>query len=296
MKYLPTKPNGMYSKSLIFGKFESVYRMWAINLLLVCCVSNMWITQRGYIAMLNVPTQKNEKVKIEEDRITENEKTTVIVRKSEKVKIGEDRITENEKTTVIVRESEVEGHYEDSLYSYMLWYLKFREGFMANIYRCPAGFKTVAYGHNLDAHGKKYIGKTIDDGEVTYREATELLYGDFERQYAIIKAEFPSMSKAKLYAVTGLALNCGLAKIKYIRGVPKNGLSRFWVSLKNGRTPNFGLYVKYKTPNGAIVVSDLLVKSRKFEEDLFVGNYEVVSRKANIFKKIIIKRDINAKY
>lgn len=181
---------------------------------------------------------------------------------------------------------------QDSTYAYTMWYLKAREGFMPEIYICPAGCKTIAYGHNLDAHGTQYVGETIEDGVITYKEASALLHADFGRQYDVIKGEFPHMEKHKLFAVTTLALNCGLYKIKYVRGKKTNGLSTFWKKLKAGQVPNFETYCKYRDTKGKVILSKNLVRARKFERDLFTYAMDRVKIEAHKFRNIVLKRDI----
>ena len=62
-----------------------------------------------------------------------------------------------------------------SRFSAWMWYLKAREGFVPAEYRCPAGKRTIGYGHNVDALGHT---EETADGVVTYTEASGVLYFD----------------------------------------------------------------------------------------------------------------------
>lgn len=171
----------------------------------------------------------------------------------------------------------------DSSWAYCLWYLKAREGFMKETYVCPAGKKTKGYGHNIDAH------KDIDEeGVITYKEASNLLKEDFIKQYEVIRAEFPNMAPYKLRAVTCLAMNTGLAKIKYVRGKQKKGLSNFWKKLKNGEVPNFETYCKYRTPDGKVMKSKHLINARRFERIMFEQGPEAVRQLAHQYRNIVV--------
>lgn len=171
----------------------------------------------------------------------------------------------------------------DSSWAYCLWYLKAREGFIKDMYVCPAGKKTIGYGHNVSCHQD-----VDDDAVISYNQASKLLKEDFVKQYEVIRAEFPNMPVYKLRAVTCLALNTGLAKIKYIKGKPKKGLSTFWKKLQRGETPNFGTYTKYRNTKGKVVNSDHLVKARKFEKLLFEQGPEAVRQLAHQYRNIVV--------
>ena len=169
------------------------------------------------------------------------------------------------------------------LYSYWMWYLKSREGYIPHMYRCPAGIRTIGYRHNLEAH--KYPVKKI----VSYNEATLLLLKDSEKQLFSIKKQFPHLTKAQLYAVTSLCLNCGENRVKYSKHRTK---SNFWKSLENKQTPNFLKYVYYKNPQGVVIKSLNLVQSRKFEQEMFNGNFVFVEKEGLKYRNIVINRDI----
>lgn len=175
----------------------------------------------------------------------------------------------------------------DSSWAYCLWYLKAREGFMKEMYSCPAGKKTIGYGHNVSAH------RDVDENAIiSYNQASRILKDDFIAQYNVIKAEFPDMAPYKVRAVTCLAMNTGLAKIKYVKGKPKKGLSNFWKKLKNGETPNFDTYCKYRTPQGEVKRSEHLVRARRFEKLMFEQGPKAVQKLANQYRQVVVTIDM----
>lgn len=182
---------------------------------------------------------------------------------------------------------------ETSTFAYWMHYLKYREGYMSQVYKCAAGKNTVGYGYNLDAHGRKGIEKELEDGVIEYQEASGMLYKQAEEQYKQICVLLPNLNKSQKLAVTSLALNCGIGKIMYPGGKKAKGYSTFWNKLKNGQVPNFETYCRYKTPGGVVVTSKWLQDARKFEKALFTGNLTYVKAKAEKFKEVVINRDIH---
>jgi GH24 family phage-related lysozyme (muramidase) len=181
---------------------------------------------------------------------------------------------------------------KSSYYAQWMWYLKSREGYIYKEYLCPAGKRTVGYGHNIDAHGYKYCGKYLSHGKISYKAATELLKDDAERQCNWLLKEMPYLTKNQALAVTSLLLNCGSAKIQYTHGNRSLGESTFWKRLRNKQTPNFLVYCKYKTPSGNVVKSPNLVNARKFEQALFEKDYETVKSLGEHYRQIVASRDI----
>ncbi len=179
-----------------------------------------------------------------------------------------------------------------SCYQEWMWYLKSREGYVPEKYYCPAGKNTIGYGHNIDAHGKKSCSKFLSGNRVSYHSATQLLVKDVEDQYKWLLKKVPHLSRNQALAVTSLLLNCGSAKIQFVGGKQKNGYSVFWKNLINGKTPNFVTYNKYKTPEGEVVTSTNLTKSRKFEQVLFEGDINKVKQLGQYYRSIVINRDI----
>jgi len=172
----------------------------------------------------------------------------------------------------------------DSSFAYSMWYLKAREGFEKKMYTCPAGKRTIGYGHNVDAH------RDIDDDCVMeYKQASSLLAEDFAKQYNQIINLVPSLKPHQARAVTCLALNIGIEKLMYTKGKKRKGHSEFWKALINGETPNFLVYNKYRTPSGKVVVSNHLKNARKFEQKMF-EDPKSVSKLAWEFRKVVLKQ------
>ena len=197
-----------------------------------------------------------------------------------------------------VLEHELTSCEYEQLYATWIHYLKYREGYKPIMYLCPAGFKTIGYGHNIDANG------TVDKDTIQYSRASELLHQDLQKQYEEVRRELPLLNRAQHLAITSLAANCGLFKIKYTGGKKSRGLSTFWKEcMKNGK-PNFKVYCKYRTPKGQVCTSTNLVNARAFEEMLYYGrptaNFQFGKKKVRMsyaqvgdfFRRSVIKRDI----
>jgi GH24 family phage-related lysozyme (muramidase) len=180
--------------------------------------------------------------------------------------------------------AEIKKIEEDSSYSYSIWYLKAREGYVKNMYICPAGKRTIGYGHNIDAHND-----IDDDCILPYHKASSLLAEDFSKQYNQIIQLVPSLKPHQARAVTCLALNIGIQKLMYTKGKQSNGYSEFWLDLINQRTPNFLVYNKYRTSSGRVVVSTHLKNARKFEQMMFEDPASIV-KQAHYFRKIVLKQ------
>lgn len=199
----------------------------------------------------------------------------------------------------------------NSRFAEWMWYVKVREGYMAKEYRCPAGIRTIGYGHNVQAHGHTEETK---DGKVSYSEASDVLYFDIQKQYDQVNKLLPKLSKNQKLAITSLAANCGIAKIMYRGGSRKKGYSDFWLAAKAGKVPNFAAYTRYRQPDGKVVKSPNLVSARNFERLLFQGYGKAAiltgfrkgkpifqmltfDEAAEVYKNQLIKRDIlPAKY
>lgn len=199
---------------------------------------------------------------------------------------------------VPILEHEISKNEYENLYSTWVHYLKYREGYKSAMYLCPAGYRTVGYGHNIDAHG------TTDGNSISYNRASELLHQDLQQQYEEVKRLLPNLKRAQHLAITSLAANCGLYKIMYVKGKKKKGYSTFWKEcLKNGK-PNFKVYCKYRTPKGKVCISTNLVNARAFEEMLYyskktakfqfgkVKSEMTYAQVGEFFRQNVIKRDI----
>lgn len=197
-----------------------------------------------------------------------------------------------------VLEHEITKSEYENLYSTWVHYLKYREGYRPIMYLCPAGFKTIGYGHNIDAHGNS-CGDTIE-----YSKASRLLQEDLQTQYEEVKRLLPHLKRAQHLAITSLAANCGLYKIMYSGGKKKRGFSSFWKECMKDGKPNFRVYCKYRTPRGKVCTSTNLVNARAFEEMLYYkqktakfqfGKVKMEMSYAQVgdfFRQNVIKRDM----
>lgn len=147
-----------------------------------------------------------------------------------------------------------------------MWYLKSREGFIPQPYRCPAGYLTIGYGHNIDAHSWAKAKKYMKEGKLTYQGATKLLYDDVQEELIKVGKMAPHLNRNQALAVASLFANCGSYKITG----PKNRPTPFWKAVMKGKTPNFSVYCKYRKA-GKVVKAANLVAARSFEQSLFEG-------------------------
>lgn len=161
---------------------------------------------------------------------------------------------------------------ESSKFKEWMWYLKAREGFIEKPYRCPAGYLTVGYGHNVDAHGWSKASKYMRNGKLTYKGATELLYQDIQEEVNRVTKLAPHLTKNQKLAVASLFANCGSNKVIYTQGKKSLGYSKFWNNVLAGRTPDFSVYTRYRTPSGKVKQSPNLVSARNFEKLLYQGH------------------------
>lgn len=139
------------------------------------------------------------------------------------------------------------------MFSDVIAYLKFREGYEPIAKPCPAGFLTVGYGHNLRASGKKIRA-------LSEPAAAKLLVEDFDKHLKEVNKYFPNKPYHEKLAITCLVMNTGVGKVKN-----KN----IWRRMKAGKTPNFESYVIYFKPSGRKVTSSHLKQSRAFEKALY---------------------------
>lgn len=213
------------------------------------------------------------------------------------VNISQDSLDSNiiVQTTQLLNPTETKSDVKtlvvNSMYKEWVWYLKAREGFIDHSYICPAGYLTVGYGHNIDAHGWERCKKYIRDGKITYEGATKLLQEDIQFHYDQVKKLLPKLSKHQQLAVTSLAMNCGLAKVMYVGGKKEKGFSGFWKSCLNGNVPAFHKYNGYKA-RGVWKTSPNLIQARKFEYALFTGDINKINTMAEKYRTDIMNRDI----
>lgn len=154
----------------------------------------------------------------------------------------------------------------NSKFKEWMHYLKAREGFIPQPYRCPANYLTIGYGHNIDAHGWRKVNKYIKNGKLSYQDATALLYDDIREEIEKVTKLAPHLTRNQALAVASLFANCGSYKITG----PRNRPTPFWRAIMAHKTPNFGVYCKYRSGR-KVITSPNLVAARSFEQSLFEG-------------------------
>ena len=199
------------------------------------------------------------------------------------------------KQEIAIASASVEKEKEEiSNYEAWMFMIKAKESFQPEEYDCPAGFKTIGFGYNIDAHGYKPIKQYMVNGKITYAGATEILKDQAEQVMSSLVNvhKLTHLTIDQQRAVASLILNCGESKIKYTRGKKILGKSKFWKTLEAGHIPDFTVYSKYRTPKGKVKFSPTLLNARKFEQALFVGDKKTIQRIGRIAKKVVIERDI----
>ncbi len=92
--------------------------------------------------------------------------------------------------------------------------IKQNEGFSATVYLCPAGFHTIGYGHNCDAHGdlNAYINRTLSPAE-----ADDLLLSDIsdvEKDLTKFVRTFDSLDEVRQGVLIDMCFNLGIGGLK----------------------------------------------------------------------------------
>lgn len=140
-----------------------------------------------------------------------------------------------------------------------------REGLRVSKYICPAGFRTIGYGH---------VGKTIIPIR-TKEDAVKQLRYDLNRYYNKISEiyEDVSLSSNKKYALASLYMNMRSKTLKN---------SKLEKAIKSGKDPlvYWLKYVKYKDyKTGKMRVSKNLKRSRQLEVVLWNINRNLKNEK-----------------
>ena len=107
--------------------------------------------------------------------------------------------------------------------------LRIHEGYRDHMYKCPAGFNTLGYGHNCDAN--PLTNEQQDFWDEDKRKCAALLLDEdvsiFEHQLFIAKPFVQDMDKARIDVLIGLTFNMGVG---WISKWPK-----CWKALKEER-------------------------------------------------------------
>jgi len=204
---------------------------------------------------------------VEEEVVTVPAVDVAPIESDEEIEVIVDSIFRSIERGTYMSESRAKQVKENgSRFKEWMWYLKAREGFIPHPYRCPAGYLTIGYGHNIDAHGWSKAKKYMKDGKLTYQGATQLLYDDVQEELVKVGNMAPHLNRNQKLAIASLFANCGSYKITG----PKNRPTPFWKAVMRGKTPNFSVYCKYRKA-GKVVVAANLVAARSFEQSLFEG-------------------------
>ena len=96
--------------------------------------------------------------------------------------------------------------------------LKYEEGLRLKTYLCPAGKRTIGYGHNLDA--KPYLeGNKIPD-QITEEEAEVILTHDVDEVFELLSkgwTGFLLLQGARRDAVVNMCFQLGIGKLSEFR-------------------------------------------------------------------------------
>ncbi|CAB4392203.1 unnamed protein product [Rhizophagus irregularis] len=130
------------------------------------------------------------------------------------------------------------------------------EGFMSNFYNCPAGKKTIGYGHNCEANND---GDKIN-APISIAQAEDLLRRDLSMYENYVNSQVPGLNSNQFSALVSFTFNVGCSNL---------GSSTLLKKLKAGDTQGaaneFGRWVyanKKKLPG--------LIRRREAEKQLFL--------------------------
>lgn len=142
--------------------------------------------------------------------------------------------------------------------------LKFEEGLRLDAYYCPAGKKTIGYGHNIDAN-PYYHGSAIPD-RITKQEAEAILLHDIIDVEEELGSAWPAYHK-----ITSHARQDALVNMAFQMGV--EGLMKFKRTLGHVERQQWqqaydcAMLSKWATqcPNRAIRVAGQLLKGVPYD-------------------------------
>lgn len=100
--------------------------------------------------------------------------------------------------------------------------LKRHEGFKSTLYKCPAGYLTIGYGHNCEAHEdvETYLNRSVSE-----IEASNLLYNDIhDTELCCIKnlKFFSNLSDIQQAVIINMAFNLGTGGLLTFKQMLKN--------------------------------------------------------------------------
>ncbi|MFY9590268.1 lysozyme [Rickettsia endosymbiont of Halotydeus destructor] len=124
-------------------------------------------------------------------------------------------------------------------------------------YYCPAGFKTIGYGHVIKPHERLYL-----DNEITIAEAEKLLDEDInEVQIALYKYCYVYLNTNQQVALLSFIFNCGSTAFQNSTLLKKLNKSEY---LQAADKFLKWVYIKGQKLQG-------LVKRRTIERAVFLG-------------------------
>jgi lysozyme len=149
----------------------------------------------------------------------------------------------------------------DKLYNDVIESLKEFEGLRLETYYCPAGFKTIGYGHLIRPKDRfpQSIGESVADS---------LLRADFD----IAVTEVTRLTKYNKYANAEKVLS--LAHFVFNVGSLRFQESRL-LSLVSTNQPvkyEFMKWVHYRDKDSTVIVSNHLKTMRQYEANLFMAS------------------------
>jgi len=142
---------------------------------------------------------------------------------------------------------EVDTAWED-----MVAQVKRYEGFKAEAYLCPAGVRTIGYGHT---------GERVHGGTISEDEADCLLRAELDKtKRAVLRIVKVELSESQLAALVSFTYNCGSGALSKLVGAPGR--------LNDGNYESVSeIMPLYRRGGGRIL--DGLVKRRAWEVSLF---------------------------
>ena len=140
-------------------------------------------------------------------------------------------------------------NYDDKIKEILIKDIKRREGLILHSYKCPAGFWTIGYGHQIKDTNLK----------ITKNIAEKLLIKDINKvSKELIKIY--QIKPIKAYILSSIAMNIGLNKFK------KSEMNISLIENNDSLLYNTLLkYCYYKNNNGKYIRSNNLYISRKNE-------------------------------
>ena len=150
--------------------------------------------------------------------------------------------------------------FQDSLMycTLILNHLKSRESYVPSTYNCPAGYKTIGYGHAITDNDKELLNDTLSEPE-----ADSLLNKDFRYLVNYVRKDVgDSLPINKVIVLASFCFSTGIGYYKrHVSDMVKNNTITEEIYL------DFCHYTSDKT--GEVIKSELLYQGRQFEWELY---------------------------